>query len=70
MTVNDESAVANTDVEAGVEVEEPTPSLPSKKPSMRTKGSMLAVSDDPFAAREGKTLLWRNVNMTLVRRKS
>lgn len=27
--------------------------------------SMLAVSDDPFAAREGKTLLWRNINMTL-----
>jgi hypothetical protein len=23
-------------------------------------------SDDPFALREGKTLLWRNVNMTLV----
>jgi hypothetical protein len=31
------------------------------------KSSMLAVSDDPFAPREGKTLLWRNVNMTLVR---
>jgi hypothetical protein len=31
------------------------------------KGSMLAISDDPFAPREGKTLLWRNVNMTLVR---
>mmetsp|Transcript_49349 Transcript_49349/g.119684 ORF Transcript_49349/g.119684 Transcript_49349/m.119684 type:complete len:738 (+) Transcript_49349:311-2524(+) len=27
--------------------------------------SMLAVSDDPFAEREGKTLLWRDVNMTL-----
>ena len=24
-------------------------------------------SDDPFAPREGKTLLWRNVNMVLVR---
>lgn len=39
----------------------------------RTKGfqakgrqsSMLAASDDPFAAREGKTLIWRNINMTL-----
>ena len=31
------------------------------------KSSMLAVSDDPFAPREGKTLLWRNVSMTLVR---
>jgi hypothetical protein len=24
------------------------------------------LSDDPFAPREGKTLLWRGVNMTLV----
>jgi hypothetical protein len=32
----------------------------------RRKTSMLASSDDPFALREGKTLLWRNVNMTLV----
>ncbi|KAG7365608.1 ABC transporter [Nitzschia inconspicua] len=31
----------------------------------RKKSSMLAVSDDPFALREGKTLLWRNVNMVL-----
>ena len=31
----------------------------------RRKSSMLAVSDDPFAFRDGKTLLWRNVNMTL-----
>ncbi|KAL3922583.1 MAG: hypothetical protein SGILL_002124 [Bacillariaceae sp.] len=31
----------------------------------RRKSSMLAVSDDPFALREGKTLLWRDVNMTL-----
>jgi ABC-type multidrug transport system ATPase subunit len=32
----------------------------------RRQSSMLAASDDPFALREGKTLLWRNVNMTLV----
>ena len=31
------------------------------------KSSIVAVSDDPFALREGKTLLWRNVNMTVVR---
>jgi hypothetical protein len=24
-------------------------------------------SDDPFAKREGKTLTWKNINMTLVR---
>ena len=40
----------------------------NKKTLMSKKSSMLAVSDDPFAPREGKTLLWKNVNMTLVRR--
>jgi hypothetical protein len=36
----------------------------------RKKSSMLADSDDPFAFREGKTLMWRNINMTLVRMKN
>ena len=36
------------------------------KTLMSKKSSILAVSDDPFAPREGKTLLWKNVNMTLV----
>lgn len=40
---------------------------PMKRTLTSKKSSMLAVSDDPFAPREGKTLLWRNVNMTLVR---
>ena len=31
------------------------------------RSSDLHLRDDPFAAREGKTLLWRNVNMVLVR---
>jgi hypothetical protein len=30
------------------------------------KGSMLDNHTDPFAEREGKTLLWKDVNMTLV----
>ena len=53
--------------------EQPSPPLQKKKSSrgpVSRKGSQLAVSDDPFAAREGKTLLWRDVNMTLVRRKT
>ncbi|CAJ1966242.1 unnamed protein product [Cylindrotheca closterium] len=29
------------------------------------KSSILASSDDPFATREGKTLLWRDINMVL-----
>jgi hypothetical protein len=41
------------------------------KPKLSTKASSATVdansSDDPFADREGKTLLWRGVNMTLVR---
>lgn len=40
--------------------------LASDLTSFSRKGSALAVSDDPFFPREGKTLLWRNVNMTLV----
>jgi hypothetical protein len=40
----------------------------NKKTLVSKKSSMLAVSDDPFAPREGKTLLWKNVNMTLVSR--
>jgi hypothetical protein len=31
------------------------------------EASVLDARDDPFAPREGKTLLWRNINMTLVR---
>jgi hypothetical protein len=38
----------------------------NQKTLMSKKSSMLAVSDDPFAPREGKTLLWKNINMTLV----
>jgi hypothetical protein len=38
------------------------------RPSFDTEKSMaLEARDDPFAAREGKTLTWRNVDMTLVR---
>ena len=38
-----------------------------KKPTLISKeSSILPSSDDPFAPREGKTLLWRNVNMILV----
>lgn len=32
----------------------------------QTKHSILLSGDDPFAPREGKALLWRNVNMVLV----
>jgi hypothetical protein len=40
---------------------------PEQPPRLtRHKSSALEASDDPFAQRDGKTLLWRNVNMTLV----
>jgi hypothetical protein len=32
--------------------------------------NQMAASDDPFAIREGKTLLWTNVNMVLVSQSS
>jgi hypothetical protein len=42
---------------------------PAKSPPQYRKSTMSALDtgDDPFAPREGKTLLWRNVNMILVR---
>ena len=32
----------------------------------RKKSVVLSPSEDPFAPRDGKALLWRNINMTLV----
>lgn len=32
-----------------------------------SKDSRSSLRNDPFAVREGKTLTWRNMNMTLVR---
>lgn len=40
-------------------------SISSLKDLPTEKSTMLAATDDPFAHREGKALLWRNVNMTL-----
>lgn len=40
---------------------------PSRTPSARVSEAPLDSYTDPFAPRVGKTLLWRNVNMTLVR---
>jgi hypothetical protein len=44
-----------------------TSELPTKEEGMNVHGSMLNRHDDPFAPREGKTLIWKDVNMTLVR---
>ena len=33
--------------------------------TLESKGSFLKASTDPFEKRVGKTLMWRNVNMTL-----
>jgi hypothetical protein len=43
---------------------------PIPQANKNKKSSMLDESDDPFAFREGKTLMWRNINMTLVRMKN
>lgn len=37
------------------------------KKTINTKESALDKHTDPFAQREGKTLVWKNVNMILVR---
>jgi hypothetical protein len=39
---------------------------PTKEEAMNVHGSILNRHDDPFAPREGKTLIWKDVNMTLV----
>jgi hypothetical protein len=39
--------------------------LPTKEPVSR-QASVLDRHDDPFAPREGKTLIWKDINMTLV----
>lgn len=49
----------SADLEEGTEINSSAPKLTSKQ------SSMLATSDDPFALREGKALLWKDVNMTL-----
>lgn len=38
----------------------------SHSPVLDRGVSVLAAHDDPFAPRAGKTLTWKNVNMTLV----
>ena len=49
------------DFEMGVEVAE--------EKTVTSSTGHFASSEDPFAQRDGKTLLWRNVNMVLVRKK-
>eukprot|EP00980_Cylindrotheca_fusiformis_P029569 scaffold23516_cov127-Cylindrotheca_fusiformis.AAC.1 len=34
------------------------------------KSAILPAAEDPFAYREGKTLLWRDINMTLAGKKN
>ena len=47
----------DNDVEAG--------ELP-EGPVLEKEESRLDASEDPFAHRDGKTLVWRDINMTLV----
>jgi hypothetical protein len=54
-------------LDVDVDVQPPTfTSTPTK--TVPTSTSDISSRDDPFAPREGKTLLWRGVNMTLVGR--
>ena len=57
-----------SNMEASIEVGTPLdPEMGSSKATLvQRKSSMLDRHDDPFAQREGKTLTWHNVNMTLV----
>ena len=54
-------------IEIGAPVDPEMGASNGSKPSLvKRKSSMLDRHDDPFAQREGKTLTWHNVNMTLV----
>lgn len=55
-------------VETGTPID---PEMGTEKPiaTVARQSSVLDRHDDPFAQREGKTLTWRNVNMTLVSKK-
>lgn len=56
-----------TDPEMGVPARSSRSSRqPSRAPIEKKKTSGLDTHDDPFALREGKTLTWRDMNMTLV----
>jgi hypothetical protein len=59
--------VESLDIDVDVDDQPPTfSSTPTK--TVPTTTSDISARDDPFAPREGKTLLWRGVNMTLVGR--
>jgi hypothetical protein len=67
MTVTEEKIPGQpSDVGHDLEGQGINPSKTAQKRLTSKKSSILAISDDPFAPREGKTLLWKNVNMTLV----
>ena len=72
MAADEEQDISSEDVDNANGEEQPSSTAVSTSAKGRSsaysrrKSSMLAVSDDPFALREGKTLLWRNVNMVLV----
>ena len=53
-------------IEEGVELGAQN-GLDLEKPELEPRqNSILDRHDDPFATREGKTLVWRNIQMTLV----
>lgn len=47
---------------------EPTAAAPNKSTASSTMAAadLPSIHTDPFTSREGKTLTWKNINMTLV----
>jgi hypothetical protein len=58
------------DVEKAADEEEAQEVEFARTSTHDTQGSESEKRDDPFAPREGKTLTWRNVDMTLVSTRS
>lgn len=67
---NIKAPLDNDDIENVVSSTSPSALSKTLTSKDDTSSQLLSVSDDPFAPREGKTLLWTNVNMTLKGKKS
>lgn len=52
--------------EGAAEVEPVVAAVKATKVSDQGAVDLPSIHTDPFAAREGKTLTWKNINMTLV----
>jgi hypothetical protein len=67
-TYDDDSEVCDTDdIEDILRVVSKAPPAQYQRQEADMEVGAYGSSDDPFGKRDGKTLMWKNINMTLVR---